>query len=102
MLFGPRSCKRSFCGTRVSREQIQVTKKDCRVTSATSVSMWDNTRPMKGISAIHVMNEPSFMDLLMFAQPPGSPMRAHFARLGVKAGCGPLSPLFPTATLEAL
>lgn len=29
--------------------------------------MWDNTRPMKGINSIHVMNEGSFTLLLAFA-----------------------------------
>src|SRR5579859_1982298 len=42
--------------------------------------MWDNTRPMKGINAIHVMNEPSFTALLV-SEPavrrPYSPLVSH-------------------------
>src|SRR6185437_14461483 len=53
---------------------------------STGPMMWDNTRPMKGINSIHVMNEGSFTLLLAFA--PGSPGSA-----GHK-----ISPRFATAT----
>jgi hypothetical protein len=52
--------------------------------------MWDNTRPMKGINPIHVMNECSFTVLLV-------------ARRQQSRAQAPLMPLlFPTATLEGL
>jgi hypothetical protein len=52
--------------------------------------MWDNTRPVKGINPIHIMNEGSFTLLLVLA-------------LGFSA-CARLqmSPRFATATLEDL
>jgi hypothetical protein len=52
--------------------------------------MWDNTRPVKGINPIHIMNEGSFTLLLVFAH-------------GFSGGARPhMSPRFATATLEGL
>jgi hypothetical protein len=62
--------------------------------------MWDNTRPMKGISAIHIVNEQSFTALLMFAQ--GRRQLFPLGSRHVPVVCVLGLALFPTATLEGL
>ena len=64
--------------------------KGFRLNKTLNAILWDNTRPMKGVSTIRYMNEHSFTLLLAFSL------------ASVERKCRTISSRFATATLEGL